>query len=194
MKKLIVFLSVLGIAFLSNAVISLAYDATGVWNYHESNLQHDCPQTPYALKDGEVIILQTGSSSFLGYEKDDWSSQGSVSGAIYTVTDSWCDWYDDTEVTINSTISFTLTSPTAGNGSTHFDAHWSGGTCSGSHQFTISKPTPVTPLHDATGRWNFTLSHIQIDYDCGPGPGKTTGYFDVTQDGNKITAVDDLGK
>jgi len=56
---------------------------------------------------------------------------------------------------------------------------------------TISKPTPVTPLYDATGRWNFNLSNIS--YNCGDGPEQTSGYFDVVQTGNKITAVDNLG-
>ena len=190
MKNFIIFLSLLGVVFSSSAGISLAYDATGIWNYTESNLQHNCPLTPYDLGNGELGILQTGSSSFLGIA-DDWSNQGSVSGATYTITDSWCDVYDSTLVSIDSAVSFTLTSSTAGSGSVNFTATWSGGSCSGSHQLTISRPTPVTPVHDATGRWNFTLSNIS--YNCGDGPEQISGYFDVTQTDNKITAVDNLG-
>jgi len=38
-----------------------AYDATGTWNYTESNLYQNCP-VPYILESGEISILQDGST------------------------------------------------------------------------------------------------------------------------------------
>jgi hypothetical protein len=56
------------VVFSSSAVISLAYDATGIWNYSEHDPQTTCPDE-YVLEDGKMGIFQTGST-FLVVDDD----------------------------------------------------------------------------------------------------------------------------
>ena len=168
-----------------------AYDATGIWNYTESNLQNYCDE-PYILEQGEISILQEGSTFLI--VSDAYSTQGTVSGSTYNFSEKWSDVYDFTLVSISSQSSITLTSLTAGSGPTNFTASWTdwgGGSCSGSFTTTVSRQAPVDPVYDATGRWGYDLSNIY--YNCGAGPDATSGYFDVIQTGNKVTAVDNRG-
>jgi hypothetical protein len=187
-------LRILLLTTLVNVLISAngyAYDATGTWNYTESNLQHNCP-APYILESGEINILQDGSTFLI--VSDAYSTQGTVSGNTYNFSDKWSDVYDFTLVSISSQSSITLTSLTAGSGLTSFTASWTeggGGFCNGSFTTTVSRQTPVNPVYDATGRWDYDLSNIY--YNCGTGPGATSGYFDVIQTGNRVTAGDNNG-
>ena len=142
-------LRILLLTTLVNVLISAngyAYDATGTWNYTESNLQHNCP-APYILESGEINILQDGSTFLI--VSDAYSTQGTVSGNTYNFSDKWSDVYDFTLVSISSQSSITLTSLTAGSGLTSFTASWTeggGGFCNGSFTTTVSRQTPVMML------------------------------------------------
>jgi hypothetical protein len=83
-----------------------------------------------------------------------------------------------------------LQSQTEGGGSVNFTATWPGGSCTGSHNLSISRPAPVTPVYDATGKWNYTLSDFSLN--CGSPP-LASGFVDVVQTGNKVSATDNLG-
>jgi len=176
-----------------------AFDATGMWDYSASGLSHDCPVTPDVIgPPGEVGILQTDSSFII--ISGDSSAQGTVSGGnTYTFSDTYCDEYyyegEWVDVTITSNISFTLTPQTSSIGRVDFTVYYQGGSCSGSHDFTITKQTQAEPRHDATGKWNFTQRESYFYDYCGDFPiPPATGYLDVIQTGNKITATDNLGQ
>ena len=189
--RLFIITTLVGVFMAVN--VFAAYDATGIWNYTESALWHNgCPSTPYALEPaGQAGVLQTGSTFLiLG---DGFSTEGTVNNTTYTFYDKWRDFYESTPVDFNSSAIITLTSLTAGTGSVTWDATWDGGGCSGGHTVSFSRPAVVPPVHDATGRWNFTQSQDNNLDSCGGGNPPTTGYFDVTQTGNKITAVNNLG-
>ena len=164
------------------------YDASGIWNYTESNLQHNCDVTPYTLDSGQIGLLQTGDTFII--RADEYSAQGTVSGATYNYSDKWCDFFDSVEVSFDSNASITLQSLTEGSGSVNFIATWSGGSCTGSHNLSVSRPAPVDPVYDATGKWNFTLSDFSLN--CGSPP-FSSGYVDVIQTGNKVSATDNSG-
>ena len=172
-------------------VYGFAFDATGIWNYSESyNNTNTCgePNTPEPA--GEVGLLQSGSTFVLiDATTRDWATEGTVSGNTYTFSDTYCE--ESGTVTQNVTIN--LTSDASGIGTvnwTYIEPGW--GSCTGGHQFTISKQSQAAPLYDATGKWNFTQSGLE-DY-CGGFPAPpATGYLEVTQTGNKITATDNLG-
>jgi len=189
MKHRILLLTTLVVVLIS--ANGYAYDATGTWNFTESNLQHNCP-APYILESGEISILQNGSTFLI--VSDAYSTQGTVSGNTYNFSDKWSDIYDYTYVNISSQSSITLTSLTAGSGLTSFTASWTedgGGSCYGSFTTTVSRQAPVNPVYDVTGRWGYDLTNIY--YNCGTGPDATSGYFDIIQTGNIVTAVDNIG-
>jgi len=183
MKKGVLFLSVLVVVFLSSYVTSLAYDATGTWNYTEHSHWNNCdyPQVP---ESGEVGILQTGSTFLI--VDDDFSTYGNVNGNTYTYSDKFCE--EGGVASVN--VSITLTSETSATGTASWS--WSGGgeSCSGGHQITLSKQTQAEAVHDATGKWNFAQSGFSSNCGSATTP-RSSGYFEVTQTGNKISAVDD---
>jgi len=184
---LVLLVLVINVEF-AKAASDITYDATGIWNYTETNLQHDCPVTPYTLESGQIGLLQTGSTFIL--RADEYSTQGTVSGATYNYSDKWCDFFDSVEVSFDSNASITLQSETAGSGSLNFTATWSGGSCTGSHNLSISRPEPLESVYDASGKWNFTLSDFSLN--CGSPP-FSSGFVDVVQTGNKVSVTDNLG-
>ena len=186
MKRWILFLSVFVVVFSSSAVISLAYDATGIWNYSEHDPHTTCPDE-YVPEDGEMGILQTGGT-FLVVD-DYFSTYGNVSGNTYTYSDKFCE--DGGVVSVN--VAITLTSETIATGTVSWS--WSGpdASCSGGHQVTLSKQTQAAAVYDATGKWNFNQSGFSHNCDSATTP-RSSGYFEVTQTGNRITAVDDQGE
>jgi hypothetical protein len=186
MKRWILFFNVLVVVFSSSAVISHAYDATGMWNYSERNPWNNCPGYEYDPVSGEVGILQTGSTFLI--VDDDFSTYGNVSGITYTYSDKFCFM----EGVVSENDSITLTSETTGTGTVSWS--WSGdGSCSGGHEVTLSKQTQAAAVYDATGKWNFNQSGFFHNCDSASTP-RSSGYFEVTQTGNKITAVDDQGQ
>jgi hypothetical protein len=89
-------------------------------------------------------------------------------------------------------VVFTLTSETSARGSVNWSWSGDGERCSGGHQVTISKQSQAAAVYDATGKWNFSQSGFSHNCDSANTP-RSSGYFEVTQTGNKITAVDDQG-
>jgi hypothetical protein len=168
---------------LFTAIEGLAYDGTGMWTYEEQDPSNTCGFI-YTAESGEVGILQDGSGFLI--VGDDFSTYGTVNGNTYTYSDVFCLGEDDPDYIVQS-VTLVLSSATAGTGTVNWNYYT--GTyptgnfvCSGSHQLIISKQTQAAPFYDATGKWNFTQTG-----------GKRSGYFTVSQTGNKITAVDDLG-
>jgi hypothetical protein len=174
MKYKFMFTTALLATFMAMNVF--AYDATGMWNYSEHSAYNYCGIT-YTTESGEVGILQDGTSFLI--VGGDFSTYGTVSGNSYTYTDAFCAY----EGVVYLTGTITLTSATGGNAVFTWD-YYEGGVyyCYGGHQSTVTKQSQAAPDYDATGKWNFTQTG-----------GKRSGYFTVTQTGNKITAVDDLG-
>jgi hypothetical protein len=187
MKRWILFLNVLVVVFSSSAVISLAYDATGMWTYSEHSPWTNCQESQYVLESGEVGILQTGSTALL--VGDDFSTYGNVIGSNYTYSDKFCEEGGVTSVN----VSITLTSETTATGTASWSWSGYGESCSGGQQGTLSKQTQAAPVYDATGKWNFNQSGFFHNCDSATTP-RSSGYFEVTQTGNKITAVDDQGQ
>ena len=117
MKKWILFLNVFVVVFSSSAVISLAYDGTGIWNYTEHSLWNNCDDQNVP-ESGEVGILQTGST-FLVVD-DDFSTYGNVSGNTYTYSDKFCE--EGGVASVN--VSITLTSETIANGTVNWKTNF----------------------------------------------------------------------
>jgi hypothetical protein len=189
MKKLILFFIVLGVVFLSNVIVSHAYDATGIWNYDEHSLWDNCDAGNVA-ESGEFALLQIGSTILI-VEKDDSSFYGNVSSLLpnkYPFSNKECD-----EGGVASlTASITLTSETTATGTVSWS--WSGpaGSCSGGFQVTLSKQTQAAAAHDAIGRWTYNQSGFS-DNCSSATTRRSSGYFDLTQTGNRITVVDNQG-
>lgn len=186
MKKFIIFLSVLFVVFSSSTVSSFAYDATGIWNYSEHNLYTNCGSTD-TPKSGEVGILQTGSTFLV--VSDDFSTYGNVSGNTYTYSDAFC----EEGGVVSGSASITLTSENSAQGTVSWTWSGDGESCTGGHQLTLTKQAQAAPVYDATGKWNFNQSGFSHNCDSATTP-RSSGYFEVTQNGNKITVVDDKGE
>ena len=119
---------------------------------------------------------------------DDFSTYGTVSGSIYTCSNTFC---EETGYVV-MTITITLTSETTATGTVSWTYYGTPG-CTGGHQLTLSKQSQSDPVYDASGKWNFTQSGFSSN--CGsPNTPDSEGYFNVTQTGNKITALDNKGR
>ena len=169
-------------------VHGFAFDGTGIWDYTEGFKTNTCGE-PNIQESGEVGILQTGSTFIIIDALTlDWAGEGTISGNTYTFSDTWCEG----DGTVTQTLTIVLSSDTYGVGSVYWTYIEGGYKCDGNHNFTVSKQLQAAPVSDATGKWNFTQSGL-VDY-CGDFPTPpATGYLDVTQTGNKITATDNLG-
>jgi len=187
MKRWILFFNILVVVFSSSAVISQTYDATGIWVYSERDSETNCPDEEYPLEENvEVGILQTGSSFLI--VDDDFSTYGNVSGSTYTYSDKYC---EEGGVT-SGNVTVNLTSETSGTGTVSWT--WTGdGSCQGLHYIDLTKQTQAAPVYDATGKWNFNQSGFTTNTCDDATPPRTSGYFEVTQTGNKITAIEDDG-
>jgi hypothetical protein len=185
MKRKCLFLIMLVSIFMG--VNAFAYDGTGEWSFTGKSPWDNCPGYTHTADSGTVYVLQTGSTFLI--VGDDFSTYGTVSGSNYTYSDKWCDM--DGVVTQQTTI--TLTSNTVGTGVVEFS--WSDGesSCSGGHQFDISKKSMASPVYAASGKWNFTQASFSTTCGSYTVP-RSSGYFVITQTGNKFTAVDDEGK
>ena len=131
--------------------------------------------------------MQTGSTFLV--VTDDFSTYGNVSGNTYTYSDTFC----EEDGAVSGSASITLTSENSAQGTVNWT--WSGGgeSCSGGHQLTLTKQAQAAPVYIATGKWNFNQSGFSHNCDSANTP-RGSGYFEVTQTGNKITAVDDRGE
>lgn len=186
LKQKILIITILFSIFIP--VYGFAFDGTGIWDYSQSyGNTNTCgePNTPEPA--GQVGVLQSGSS-FIIFAGDA-SAQGTVSGNTYTFSDTWCEEYG----TVTQTVTLNLSSDTDATGTvgwTYTEPGW--GSCTGGHQFNLSKQSQAAPVYDATGKWNFTQSGL-VD-NCGDfPPPPASGYLEVIQTGNKITATDNLG-
>jgi hypothetical protein len=158
-----------------------------MWTYSEDDPSDDCPNYQYDPVSGEVGILQTGSTFLI--VDDDFSTYGNVSGNTYKYSDIFCFM----EGVVSENDSITLTSETTGTGTVSWSWSGDGQSCSGDHEVTLSKQTQAAAVYDATGKWNFNQSGFFHNCDSASTP-RSSGYFEVTQTGNKITAVDDQGQ
>jgi hypothetical protein len=186
MKYRLLFL--IAMVCIFTAVNALAYDGTGKWTYtgRPGSAWDNCDGYTHTAESGTAWVLQTGLSFLI--VGGDFSTYGSVNGTNYTFSEKWC---QDGGVNTQQTT-MTLTSDTVGTGIVSFS--WTDGvhSCSGGHQFDLSKETMASPVYDATGKWNFTQSGFWNTCSS-PNP-KISGYFVVTQTGNKISAIDDEGE
>jgi hypothetical protein len=184
MRRAIILLAVLMGVSLSSNVLSATYDATGIWTYTEHSPWNDC-SVQYQPESGSVILIQTSDTSFI-IVGDDLSKIGTINGAQYTFTDTWCEDYGY----VDETVSITLSSASSGSGTVSWIYHEGGYSCPGGHSLSLSKQSQTTPTYDATGTWDFAQSGFWTG--CGSStPPRDTGYFTVIQTLNKISAQDD---
>jgi hypothetical protein len=148
MKKLILFFIVLGVVFLSNVIVSHAYDATGIWNYTPHSIWNNCGGSNVS-QSGEVGVLHNGSTFLVA--GDGYSYYGNVSGSNYTFSDKFC----ESGGVASATASGTLTSETTATQTVSWSWSGPGESCSGGYQETLTKQSQALPVHDATGRWTF---------------------------------------
>ena len=186
MKKWRLFYAVCVVVLVCHAAKSYAYDATGLWDYSPHSKWTTCPE-PYDPEYGEIGILQMGSR-FLAVD-DYFSTYGVVNGPYYSFVDKFCEDYGVT--TMN--VVLTLSSETAGAGTVGWV--WSDGreSCSGGHQLTLAKQAQAPPVYDVTGKWTFNQYGFSSNCDDATTP-RASGYFEITQNGNRVTAIDDEGE
>jgi hypothetical protein len=151
MQRWLFFFTVIMGLLISGSAIG--FDATGIWDYNEHSHTNNCGEEDVP-RSGEMGILQTGDTFLITGE--DFSTYGTVSGATYTYTDTFC----EDNGTVNGTAVITLSSATNGTGTVNWTWSGPGGSCGGSHQLTVTKKiSPSNPNHNATGKWNFTQSN-----------------------------------
>lgn len=185
-KKLFIIATLLCI-FIPPYAFSYDVGVTGIWNFTEHTPWTNCP-IEYIPQSGQFGALQTTENTFL-IVFGDWSAEGTLSGTTYTVTDSWC----EDSGTVSEVVTINLTSDTTANGYVSWVYTQSSPyyTCSGGHQTILNKQPQAAPVYDATGTWSFLQSGVN---NCSGTPPPSSGSLIVTQTGNKITAVDNLGQ
>jgi hypothetical protein len=189
MKKVTIPIALFLGIFLSNLIFAADFDATGLWDYSQSSHTNNCGEPNPSARSGVVGILQTGNS-FLFVDLDDgFSTIGSISGARYNFSDKFC---EDFGVTTTN-VAVTASSDTRAAGPVNWT--WTDGqdSCSGSFQLDLTKLPQNNPIFDASGKWNYTQSGFDDRCDPPSTPPTPSGFFQVTQTGNSVTAIDDQG-
>ena len=174
---------------LSNLLFAADFEATGIWDYRHNSHTNNCGEPNPSPGSGVVGILQTGNS-FLVIDLDESSSTiGSISNARYSFSDKFC---EDFGVTTTN-VEIILSSATKASGSVNWT--WTDGqdSCSGSFQLDLTKRAQKTPIYDASGKWNYTQSGFFETCVPPSTPPASSGYFQVTQSGNSVSAIDDQG-
>ena len=119
--------------FVFATSFAAAYDATGKWNYSQSNLYNTCGEQNVP-ESGVTILVQNGDSATLLLEGRTLS--GSVNGSTYT----FADYFYEEEGYTSLNITFTLSSNASGGGP--FTWTWTGViTCGGGGQISVNKQT-----------------------------------------------------
>ena len=188
MKKSAYFITTLVAIFLSSGAISADFNATGLWSYTElfPNDDGNCP-FDYTLKAGQIVIGQSGDEfAIVSPEK---VLPGTISQGTYTYRDLYYEhngWF-------NVTANITFNSDRLGQGMAIWE--WrdisdplNPKVCSGLYNITIIKIGPQDPVYDATGIWKYSYSNFSND--CGFSNPIESGIYNITQNGNLITLVD----
>ena len=190
MKKVTISIALFLGIFLSNLTFAADFDATGLWDYSEIAGSHTSCEAPETSPNHEIGILQTNDSFLFVDLFEGFSTFGSISSATYNFSDSFCEEGGGT----TADVGFTL-APSATSASGNVSWTWSGpgGPCSGGHDFTLTKRSQNNPIYDASGKWNYTQSGFDDRCDPPSTPPTPSGFFQVTQTGNSVTAIDDQG-
>ena len=190
MKRLALPITLLLAIFLSDSIFAADFDATGLWNYTETPQVDNCEDPDFDPSDGFVIIFQNDDEFLIVDLLEGYSTNGSISSATYNFTDSYCEIYGG----VTTDVEFTLSSATSGSGPVNWTWTHNQDSCSGISQLDLTKQPQNTPKYDASGKWNFIQSGFD-DQTCDPPPTSPapSGYFQVTQTGNSVTAIDNQG-
>ena len=170
--------------FLAANGFSATYDLTGEWDWTDYDHWENCGDDPEPDEQGTDIIIQNGNNFTV--IANDHTLTGTVSGNVYTGTETW--WEDGGEVT--ATFTMTASSSTQYSGTVSWT--WTGneGSCSGGNKVSSTRRAQNTPTYDATGKWDYSESGLWNN--CGdPDPQPGSGTDTLTQTGNRITVVDD---
>ena len=189
MKKVTISIALFFGIFLSNLTFAADFEATGLWDYSQSSHTNNCGEPNPSARSGVVGILQTGNSFLFVNLDDGFSTIGSISGARYNFSDKFC---EDFGVTTTG-VEFILSSASRASGPVNWT--WTDGqfSCSGSFQLDLTKRPQRNPIYDASGKWNYTQSGFFETCVPSSKPPSSSGYFQVTQTGNSVTATDDQG-
>jgi hypothetical protein len=181
----ILLIPMLILLFMCVTSTARADDATGIWNSISHSHWNNCGGSNVP-QSAEVGLLQNGSTFIVaGYG---YAYYGNISGNNYTFSDKAC---LDGGVA-SATASGTMTSETTATDTVNWSWSGPGGSCSGGYQETLTKQSQASPVHDATGRWTF--NQYDISSNCGsPITQISSGDVDITQTGNRVTAVDYRG-
>ena len=136
-KQLIIILCILVNIFLFTHFTTAAiYDASGTWNFSESNGWSNCPEGPGETETGSLVINQSGNT-FTLIDVDGIEYTGAIDDAIYTGAGSFPE--NGGTLTVNFTI--TLTEGIYGTGTVTWT--WSDGTdsCNGGNDLSLIKLT-----------------------------------------------------
>jgi len=170
--------------FLTAKGFSATYDVTGEWDSTDSAHWNNCGEPNPGTEQTVDIIIQNGNNFTV--ITDDGTITGTVSGNVYTATDTW---YEEGG-RITATFTVTASSSTQASGSVNWT--WSDGvdSCSGGNQISMTRKAQNPPTYDATGTWNYSDSgHWN---NCGePDDPNSSGTATFTQSGNRITLVGD---
>lgn len=170
------------IFFVFVTAYGATYDATGMWNYSQSNLHNNCDEGNVP-ESGVAILVQNGNSAILIDEGR------TLSGSVNVSTYTFNDYFYEEEGYTNLTINFTLASDSSGSG--NFSWTWSDGleSCGGGGQLSVNKQSQASAIHDASGTWNYSTSVHYNNCDQ-PNESDEEGTITFTQTGNRVTAID----
>jgi hypothetical protein len=172
-----------GFFFAVNA-FAATYDATGNWDWTDSNHWNNCGDPNPGTEQGTDTIVQKGDSftlitSGLG------TLTGSVSGPTYTAVTVFFE--DGGQTTL--TFSITASSNTQADGDVSWTWSGFGETCSGGWTTSFSRQPQSPPIYDASGSWEYTsFNHWNTcgDPNAQPSPELIT----MSQNGNRVSVVD----
>lgn len=177
MRKFAILLVCFFVLYFCSLAVAATYDATGTWNYSESNAYNNCLESNEP-ESGTVVISQSGNTFTITRGGD--TISGTISGATYTANGS----YPEDGSTTNMTVIFTLSSANSGTGTTQWT--WGNYGCSGGSDITLTKQTSLPSLpYNITGTWNYSISGSYNN--CGEPNENETGTIACSQSGSTFT-------
>jgi len=170
------------------------YDLTGQCTVSNTGHHNDCPINLNEVDESSTaIVAQQGNTVILvdftpGLEH---TVRGTISGATYTVPGTYCRVVDSAEYCVPVTCTLVATSNTKASGTCSW-TH-SGPTCSGGWTISVTKQSQSAPTYNASGLWTYSEQGRWNACD-GSTPDPTSGTLTVTQNGNRVTAVDNSAR
>jgi Divergent InlB B-repeat domain len=167
------------------------YDLTGQCTISNTGYHNTCGISNEGNNSSTAILAQQGDTLIVVDLNQVVTVTGTISGATYTVNATYCRMVNNVDYCAPLTCTLTATSNSTASGT----CSWKySDACSGGWNMAITKQSQSAPTYDASGLWTYAQQSDQWTHCSGTAPRPMSGTLTVTQNGNRVTAVDNIAR